>query len=134
LIAVSCAAVLAGLAMLAPSKDGFGTHLQLGLPACSTLARTGYPCPTCGVTTSMAEMAHGHLFRAWNAHPLGVILVAGLGALGVAGAWELFSGRPKLPTGRRSLYWAAGVLAVGLGGGWAWKIAYGVLSGSLPAR
>jgi hypothetical protein len=134
LIAVSCVAVLGGLALLTASKDGFGTHQQLGLPYCSFLARTGYPCPTCGVTTSMTEAVHGHLIRAWNAHPLGVLLSAGLGALAVVGAWELCSGRAKLPTGRRALGLAVGFLAVGLGGGWAWKVAYGVLNGSLPLR
>ena len=134
LVAAACAGVLAAAGCLSPSRDGFGTHQQLGLPTCSFLARTGWPCPTCGVTTSVAEAARGRLFRAWHAHPFGVLVAAGLAALGAAGLCELATGRPSLPAGRRALLLAGLFAVLGLGGGWAWKLAAGAMSGEWPLR
>ena len=134
--AVLCAVLGAAavLASLTPSPDGFGTHQQLGGAYCSYLARTGYPCPTCGVTTSMAWSVRGRLFRAWNAHPLGVLLTAALAALGAAGGFELATGRAVLRASRRALVLAAILFVVGMLGGWAWKVAAGRMDGSLPLR
>jgi hypothetical protein len=133
-VALGCAAVLGIAVRLDPSPDGFGTHQQLGMPQCGFLARTGYPCPTCGVTTSVAWAVRGRLLAGWRAQPFGVLLAAGLAAGALAGVAEAVTGRPKLPTGRRSILLAAGLLLAALGGGWAWKVAEGCLNGSLPLR
>ena len=66
---VPAATVLTVAALLTPRRAGFGTHEELGLPPCSFLARTGYPCASCGMTTSFAAMAHGRLVEAFLAHP-----------------------------------------------------------------
>jgi len=60
LILAPCLAMLAVAVWLAPKPAGYGTHRELGLPPCGFLAQTGYPCPSCGMTTSFADMAHGH--------------------------------------------------------------------------
>lgn len=65
-------------------------------PPCAYLARTGSPCPTCGLTRGLAALAHGQFARAerynQNSVPLGAALfcvsLAGL-ALGVASARRL---------------------------------------------
>ena len=46
-------------ARLSPAAEGFGTHQQLGLPPCSTLALFGIRCPSCGMTTSWSLFVRG---------------------------------------------------------------------------
>jgi len=59
--------------LLRPAADLVGTHTQLFLPPCLFLKITGVPCPTCGMTTSFALLAHGQLWRSIIAHPLGAL-------------------------------------------------------------
>ena len=66
-LVLSCGTVLVVAALLTPRASGQGTHQQLGLPACSFLVQTGYPCPSCGLTTSVVAMAHGKLQQAASA-------------------------------------------------------------------
>ncbi len=126
-----------GLAVLAfsltPISGGYGTHEQLGLPPCSLLVRTGWPCPTCGLTTSVTFMAHGQVAAAFGAHPFGVVLAALLAVAMAAGVAELATGRDVLALARPSLWW---LVAVGLllMISWAWKLAAGWLGGELPIR
>jgi hypothetical protein len=61
-----------------------GTHRQLGLPPCAMKALTGFPCPSCGMTTSISLVMHGDLAAASEANSAGLI-VAGLGL--VATVW-----------------------------------------------
>jgi hypothetical protein len=133
-VAAACAGALAFAASLAPSASGYGTHRQLGIPQCSFLARTGWPCPTCGATTSVALAVRGRLGAAWKAHPFGVLLAAALAAAALAGAAQAVTGRPKLPVGRRQALWAAGLLLVALAASWGWKVVEGLASGTLPQR
>lgn len=58
---------------LVPSPVGHGTHLQLGLPPCLFLLLTGYPCPSCGLTTSFAHATHFHFAEALATQPFGLI-------------------------------------------------------------
>ena len=57
-----------------PSPTGIGTHRQLGYPACLSPLLTGYPCPTCGMTTSFAHAVRGQFLRAFHAQPAGFAL------------------------------------------------------------
>ncbi|HUS92838.1 MAG TPA: DUF2752 domain-containing protein [Phycisphaerae bacterium] len=125
--------VLTVACFLRPREAGYGTHEQLGLPPCAFLARTGYPCASCGLTTSFAAMAHGKVVQAFLVHPLGVVLFAGTLLVGLAGLGEAVTGRDVLPLLRPGVWWAM-VIAVGLLGGWAFKIAWGLATGVLPAR
>jgi Protein of unknown function (DUF2752) len=66
--------VITTAAMLTPNPLGHGTHTQLGLPPCGFLVVTGYPCPGCGLTTSFANMADGHIVAAAHANAFGILL------------------------------------------------------------
>src|SRR5262245_31491696 len=59
-------AVLALARWLEPSPLGYGTHRQLGLLPCSFRRITGYPCPSCGMTTAFAWFVRGQLGRSWG--------------------------------------------------------------------
>ena len=58
---------------LTPDPSGFGTHTQLGLPACLFLHVTGVPCPACGLTTCFSLLAHGALRAGVACHPMGAL-------------------------------------------------------------
>ena len=72
ILAAIALAVLVTAALIHPDPSGMGTHRQLGLPPCGWLASTGYPCPTCGMTTSFSAAA--------NAKPLGALVAQPFGA------------------------------------------------------
>ena len=65
--------VLIIASLIHPDPSGMGTHRQLGLPPCGWLAATGYPCPTCGMTTSFAAAAHAKPRAAFYAQPFGAL-------------------------------------------------------------
>ena len=70
-------AVTLGIARaLTPSPAGYGTHQQLGLPPCTFLHWTGFPCPSCGLTTCFAYAAHGHFVAALITQPFGLLAFA----------------------------------------------------------
>ncbi len=73
-IATIAAVTLVVARALTPSPAGFGTHQQLGLPPCTFLHWTGFPCPSCGLTTCFAFAAHGEFIAAFIAQPFGVLL------------------------------------------------------------
>lgn len=50
------------------------THRLLGLPPCTFYRVTGLPCPSCGMTTSFALLAHGDLGNAVRANAVGALL------------------------------------------------------------
>jgi hypothetical protein len=124
-------ALLATARSLQPSPDLNGTHGQLGIPPCSFLMDTRYPCPTCGMTTAMAAMAHGRVLLAAQAQPAGVALFLAAVAAALAGATQIVAGKDILrharPTGRRAIL--AGVMLLA---GWGLKIVIGLAMGTLP--
>ena len=130
----------AGLGLLAvafglhPNASGTGTHQALGLPACSMLARTGWPCPTCGLTTSMSAMAHGQFALAARANPFGVLLFAAVCALAAAATAEGVTGRDVLGRVPWARLWFWLTVLAALLAGWGAKIAIGLANGSLPVR
>ncbi|MBX3386509.1 MAG: DUF2752 domain-containing protein [Phycisphaeraceae bacterium] len=72
-LAAAILAVLTIGASLTPSPTGMGTHKQLGLPSCGWIISADTPCPTCGMTTAFAAVAHGDLSAAFAAQPMGAI-------------------------------------------------------------
>lgn len=79
-VAMGLLSVLIIASRLTPSPTGFGTHEQLvlrsgvGLQACTWLTVAGWPCPTCGMTTSFAHAANGDLWSAFRVQPMGAML------------------------------------------------------------
>lgn len=66
---------LLGLARtLQPAPGGYGTHQQLGLPPCTSIALWGTPCPACGMTTAWAWFTRGAWWPAWQANAGGCLL------------------------------------------------------------
>jgi hypothetical protein len=59
---------------LTPNPKGYGTHQQLGLPACTFHALTQKLCPTCGLTTSITYLTKGDVASAQKAHAGGLLL------------------------------------------------------------
>lgn len=73
-LAAVALAVLVTSSILRPAEAGVGTHTQLGLPACGWMLAAGYPCPTCGMTTSFAAAANAQPLRAISTQPFGAVL------------------------------------------------------------
>lgn len=73
-----------------------GTHRQLGLPPCMLNFVTGLPCPACGMTTSIALLAHGDPAAAWRVNWAGTLV----GLLGAATTLWLAACATGLPAGR----------------------------------
>ncbi len=130
-LALGCAVFVVGSAMLLPKPGGYATHLQLGLPSCGYLARTGYPCPGCGITTSISAMAHGRVDLAFKAQPFGVVLTLGVVVLGVVGFVEFLTGRALISRIRPRAWWLLPIIAAWLVG-WAYKLLTGLASGEYP--
>jgi len=120
---------------MTPAGEGMGSHQQLGFPPCSMLTLVGYPCPTCGMTTAFAYTVRGELRSAFNAQPAGLalalitVIAASLSlSIVVTGKVWAVNWYRVSPT-RVTL--AAVLLVLG---GWAYKLAAGLISGTLPLR
>ena len=122
-VAFACLAALGVAAFLRPDPRGIGTHRQLGLAACQFHARTGIPCPTCGVTTSFAHLARGQIFASLYVQPLGTVLgLACIVAFWLA-AHMAVSGRaaPGLLRRFSAGWWITAAMALVILA-WMWKI------------
>jgi hypothetical protein len=81
LIAVGLVTVFGIARWLNPrNEDGsprrMETHRQLGLPPCTFYWVTGWPCPSCGMTTSFSHLAHGDMGESLRSNPAGTLLAA----------------------------------------------------------
>ena len=85
-LAACLGAPLALLALglyLTPDPRGWGTHEQLGFRPCMPMRLWSFPCPGCGVTTSVALAAHGQPLAALRVQPFGLVALAVAAAAGV---------------------------------------------------
>jgi hypothetical protein len=134
-IAVACGTVLGFAATLHPDPRGYGTHTQLGLGACGFLLQTGFPCPTCGMTTAYADLVHGHPLHAMLDQPCGFMLALATAIIGVVALAAAISGRTVWPNWYRidpvRVVWGFVVLFIA---SWGLKILIGLATGALPAR
>jgi hypothetical protein len=132
---VPCCAALALAVYLKPDPRGFGTHAQLGFGPCGVLIMTGYPCPTCGMTTAFAHAVRGQLGRAFLAQPAGLVLALGVMGGALVSAWTLATGRwPRARLPFVTSYRVFFALLVLLLASWGFKIVVGLATGSLPYR
>jgi hypothetical protein len=74
-------AVVFGIAIWLDPYDVYGrarqmeTHRQLGLPPCTFYTITGgWPCPSCGMTTSFALLMRGDVWNSLRANAVGTLL------------------------------------------------------------
>ena len=77
LLVAASLALVAGFVVayrLEPDPRGFGTHQRLGLPPCTFRAVFGIPCPSCGMTTCLANITKGRWREAARANVAGLIL------------------------------------------------------------
>lgn len=131
-VLAAAGAAIALAASLEPARRGHGTHRSMGLPQCELLMRTGWPCPSCGMTTSMAAMARLRVAEAFHAQPFGVVLFAALLAAAAAGATEL-AGRNVWAREHPRWWWGAIALVLMLAG-WGYKALAGYWAGTFPLR
>lgn len=89
-IPLSFLAVVVLGSYLTPSPTGLGTHQALGLPPCLFHHLTGWPCPSCGLTTSLTHWLHGHWGPAFRVHPLGPPIFLLWGILSLWAMMEFF--------------------------------------------
>lgn len=133
LAALPAWAVLIVALLLEPDPHGMGTHERLGMPPCGFLQTTGLPCPSCGMTTSFAAMAHGRILEALYAQVAGAVLfLVTLGAAGV-GTAQALSGRAILSRLRFAAWWVYALLVL-VAVGWGIKLMLGLNDGTLPVR
>lgn len=132
---LTAAALLGTAAWLAPAKEHMGTHQQLRLLPCGFVTMTGYPCPTCGMTTAFAHAVRGHLIESARSQPAGLLLALVATILGLSAAGAVTTGRyPTINWYRINptsfVWWVAGTLVAA----WGVKTAMGLLDGTLPAK
>jgi hypothetical protein len=124
LLAIAVIAPLCIGSQLFPSPTGIGTHTQIsGMQKCWFEARTGIPCPSCGMTTSFAYFARGNIVASFYIQPMGCVLAA----LSIMAFWTgmylALTGRPvhrlldRLPVKVIGLFFMWFGLTA-----WAWKI------------
>ncbi len=130
-----CVALLAAAVWLSPSGAGIGTHEQLGFPPCTMVMMTGYPCPTCGMTTAFSHTVRGHLIAAFHAQPAGLAFALAVVAAGVLALSTLLTAKVwsvnwyRVPPARVVL-----IVVLLVAGGWGYKLLTGILTGDLPVR
>ncbi len=118
LVAVAAAVLFASF-RLTPDHRGYGTHEQLGLKPCTFKVWTGYPCMTCGMTTSFTHMAHFQPLAALRVQPAGAVLFLMTLAFVPFGLRAAFSGRSFVTWLETShARWVGVGLLVVLAGSW----------------
>lgn len=108
-------------ARLTPSASGYGTHRQLGYPACLMPLLTGHPCPTCGMTTAFAYAIRGQLLSAFHAQPAGFALAFALFAAALCCLHALITGRYAFMMLRIQPGWLALWILIVVLFGWFYK-------------
>lgn len=99
------------------------------------LIMTGYPCPTCGMTTAFAHTVRGHGLRAFWAQPAGFVLAVATIALTLCAGYTVCRGRwPRFGWHFVSPFRLFLALLALFLGAWAFKIGAGLLDGTLPYR
>jgi hypothetical protein len=119
----ACIAIWCAAAYLKPAVAGIGTHQQLGMAPCSLITMTGYPCPTCGMTTAFAWAIRGKFLASFAAQPVGFLLAILTAITAVQAVYVLSRGKMWTLNWYRTTPFrlAAFSVAVVLGG-WIYKV------------
>lgn len=134
-LAAAAVSLLTVAASLHPEGHQMGTHQQLRIPPCGFVTLTGFPCPTCGMTTAFAHTVQGHLIWAMQAQMAGFLLAVGVMGVAILSVVSIITGRrPALNWYRlrpeNLIWWALALLVAA----WALKIVIGIYNGTLPVR
>jgi hypothetical protein len=93
------------------------------MPACGWITLMDLPCPTCGMTTSFAHAADGHLLASFMAQPLGFLLAIATAMALLLGAYVAITG--SRVAGQLGRLWVRGsgwaLLAIALAA-WGYKV------------
>ncbi|MFT4540279.1 MAG: hypothetical protein ACI841_005038 [Planctomycetota bacterium] len=123
LMCLAIGPALATLSLLTkPDARGFGTHEQLGLPACGLRALLEVPCPACGVTTSVVLATRGRVLESLANQPFGFLLALTLVALFVAALRSLWTGADMRPLIAVRPGWQISVAGLLVLVSWGWKV------------
>jgi hypothetical protein len=90
---------------------------------CLMQAWLGWPCPGCGITTSLRALGTGDVSASLHANPAGVVVAASLLAQGVLSAAGLWTGATAEPRIHRWLNRLDRVLGGAIGAAWAARLA-----------
>ena len=135
LFAMGGLAILATAVWMTPDRSHMGTHRQLCLPACAFVSMTGFPCPTCGMTTAFSFIVHGHPIEAARSSVFGLLLAILTVVMTLAALSCVVTARyPNLNWYRvdavKLVYFGALMLVAS----WGLKIVIGLHDGSLPVK
>lgn len=130
IVLVGCVLVLVVAAQLNPDLRGVGTHEQIPFlgptghfPPCGFYETTGYPCPSCGFTTTFAFAMHGRVLEAAHNQPFGFVVWLGFcTTLPVALASVLGGVSPLRATDHWRWRWILTLVVLGWLAGWLYKI------------
>jgi len=135
LVLAGCCGILGLSAWLSPHPSGMGTHRQLGFTPCTMVVMTGYPCPTCGMTTAFAYTVRGRFLLAFHAQPAGLVFALATFVCAGVALGVILTGQVWVVNWFRvSSLWVTLVVVGLLVVGWAYKIVVGLASGALPAN
>ena len=135
LVLVGCIAILFLSVWISPDRAGFGSHQQLGLPPCNMVMITGYPCPTCGMTTAFSYSVRGRLISAIQAQPAGFLLAMVTMMTAIASIGVIFTGKVWVVNWYRTspaIVTIAAIAVILLG--WVFKLVMGIMNGSYPVQ
>jgi hypothetical protein len=110
LTAIGLLALLGIARWLEPAQQGFGTHQQLGFPACTSIVLFDLNCPACGMTTSWAWLTRGEIVQSLRVNAGGCLLALIALAYLPTSCYLLCGGRVS-PGGQYS--WAFGLSLLG---------------------
>ncbi len=130
---LGCSVLITLAVWLTPDESGLGSHRQLGFPPCSMITLVGYPCPTCGMTTAFAHSLRGELLSAFHAQPAGLALALATVLAASIALSVLVTGKVWAVNWYRVSPTRVALAAVLLVlGAWGYKLAVGVITGTLP--
>lgn len=112
---------LFGIAAFAAAR--FVPFDRLNISLCAFHQLTGWPCPSCGMTTCFVHLAHGEILAGLVVSPLGTLVFAGTAGAIFYVVWTWLLRRPVYKfrlTGReiRWMLWGGGVMLLA---NWGWS-------------
>ena len=116
--------VLITAAKLQPAKEGTGTHTEMGMAQCQWMARTGIPCPSCGMTTSFSWFVRGNIVASFYVQPMGMLLALATAMTVWVGLYIGITGRAvhrALRGHAPGMSWVIGLMVLWVLA-WGWKI------------